>query len=314
MRRRQFASIIGLLQAAAIVTAVFSVVTIFDHLHRHIEMFSHFRLQYLVISAMLALLFAVFRQRNYALLMLIIAAINTVPVAPWYLSAATVASSSDARITVMHANVLGSNDDYARVVALIAAEQPDLVFLQEIHNGWARTIVDLSPDYPYGRFEPRDDNFGIAVLSRRPFTTITSIDSPPHGFPTLIAAVQLGASELTFVSTHAMPPIGRDAVNSRNQQLADAASIVAALHGPGVLIGDLNISMWSHHYRKMIADNGLRDSRHGFGVIPTWPTFLPFAKIPIDHCLVTAEVSVIDVRSGPNIGSDHLPLLVTLGL
>jgi endonuclease/exonuclease/phosphatase (EEP) superfamily protein YafD len=79
-----------------------------------------------------------------------------------------------------------------------------------------------------------------------------------------------------------------------------------------IIAGDLNLSPWSPYYARLVRETGLADIRKGFGLLPTWPTHLRPMMIPIDHCLVSPDISVSRVRTGEHIGSDHLPLIVDL--
>ena len=189
-----------------------------------------------------------------------------------------------------------------------------MVFLQEVTARHNRELAELRGRLDYSLIIPREDNFGIAVLSRLPFEGARVIQSPPDGLPTLVVEVLVDGTAATFVTTHPVPPLGETGFDSRNEQLAGIADLVNDIEGPGVLIGDLNTTMWGRHYRQLVDDTGLVDSRYGHGVLPTWPTSLPFAMIPIDHCLVSPEFVVLGIRTGPDIGSDHRPLIVDLGL
>jgi len=308
--RQAIASLKGLLEAGAVLTAIFSVATAFDGLHQYLELFSHFRLQYLVVAAWLAVFFAVIRSRRHLLLMLAVAALNTWFVAPWYQSD-EIAAGHEAGFKVLLANVLTTNGEHEKLSALLAEERPDFVFLQEVSDGWAARI-DQIEEYPYRHVVPRSGSFGIAMLSRFPIDRAETILSPPRDFPTIVAIVSVQGETITFTSTHPMPPLGNANYDARNKQLADVAQIVNGQDTARVLIGDLNTTMWGNNYRGLIENTGLRNARQGFGLLPTWPTHIPIAKIPIDHCLISDELAVIDIHTGPTIGSDHLPLIVTL--
>ena len=82
---------------------------------------------------------------------------------------------------------------------------------------------------------------------------------------------------------------------------------------PVILLADLNTTSWSATFQALTTRAGLRDSRLGFGVQPTWPARLPGLRIPIDHCLVSPEVQVHDRRVEENAGSDHFAIYVDIG-
>lgn len=305
-------SVTGLLQAAAVVTVVFSIGTLLPVDHYLVQIFTHFRLQYLCISLLLLVVFLGLRSPWFVAAIAVTAAVNAIFVLPWYFGEDEPAEGI--QLKVLHANVLSKNTEYERLIALLAAEEADLVMLQEISPDWLVELDVLRADYPYSYAEAREGNFGIALFSRLPVTSITHIDSPPFGYPTIVASLDVGGDVLHVIGTHPMIPVNGDFYGARNEQLAGIAALLRKQTGPRLLIGDLNLSQWDINYASLVRQSGLRNARKGFGIIPTWPVFMPPAMIPIDHVLVSDAITVHDIHSGPRIGSDHLPLIVTLSL
>jgi endonuclease/exonuclease/phosphatase (EEP) superfamily protein YafD len=81
-----------------------------------------------------------------------------------------------------------------------------------------------------------------------------------------------------------------------------------------ILLGDLNTTAWSHAFQKLVKQMDLKDSRKGYGLQITWPSMMPILGITIDHCLISDTISVLDHKIGPNIGSDHYPVYVEVGM
>ena len=311
-KTRKVVTLVGLLQAAAMLTIVFSFLTAIDIALFGIELFSPFRLQYLAVSLLLLSAFAILRNPSYAIALLVTAVFNASLVLPWYLGDGGNATGTELKL--LNANVLADNDDYSRLLELIAVEQPDVIFLLEFSPEWETATKPLQVDYPYSYRQPRHDNFGIAMFSRVPLETVTHVDSPPLGYPTIVTAVLLGDRRLTLIGTHPTVPITQSLYDARNAQLQSLEQLVDTAAGPVVLCGDLNASVWDHSYKRLQENTGLRNARRGFGVLPSWPTFMPFAMIPIDHVMVSEQVQVVEARTAGRIGSDHLPLVVTIAL
>ena len=310
--RGRLVTLVGLLQVAAILTIAFSVVTLLRTDHFALQLFSHFRLQYLVISLLLFVVFAVLRSPRYAAALLAVALLNASLVLPWYLDKHESASGADLKLLL--ANVLSTNTKYEQLFDLLDAEDPDVVVLLEVSPEWLVAMDPLRLTYPYSYAEARDGNFGIALFSRLPLKSVGHVDSPPFGYPTINATLAVREHSLHLVATHPTHPLGKRRYAARNKHLESLPALLQNPAGTTVLVGDLNTSMWGINYRLLEAKTGFRNARRGFGIAPTWPTFLPFAMIPIDHVLVSKDVGVRSVHVGQRIGSDHLPLVVTITL
>ena len=296
-----------------VLTVVFSVATVFNDWHRYLELFSHFRLQYLFVALLLTLAFLAMRWPSYSVIGIATVALNAWFVVPWYIPDDE-APARTADLKIMLSNVLATNESAERFMALVAEETPDVLVIQEATPVWMAQLGSLHAAYPHRIAEPREDPFGIAVLSKLPMESAAVNASDPMGFPEIIARLVVDDRALNLISTHPMPPIGNNNYSSRNLQLYGVAQLAANTPEPLVVIGDLNTTMWAHHYRRLVDTAGLRNARQGFGVHPTWPLFMPFAMIPIDHCLVSDGSQVIAFESGPSIGSDHLPIIVSLAI
>jgi endonuclease/exonuclease/phosphatase (EEP) superfamily protein YafD len=83
------------------------------------------------------------------------------------------------------------------------------------------------------------------------------------------------------------------------------------------IMGDLNASMWSPAYKRMMRRQGLKDAREGHGLVLTQHGHGPVSGLlwrPIDHCLHNDRLAVRNFYAGPDLGSDHLPIVAELCL
>jgi endonuclease/exonuclease/phosphatase (EEP) superfamily protein YafD len=84
-----------------------------------------------------------------------------------------------------------------------------------------------------------------------------------------------------------------------------------AANGRLVLAGDLNLTPWSPRFARLLTETGLDDSGLRRGLAPTW--LWPFG-LAIDHVLVGAGLVALDNHLGPELGSDHRPVIVDLAI
>ncbi len=299
----------GLLTAAGTLICIATLAGFLGRLWWGFELATHFRVQYAVALGLGALALLVWRRRRWASIFVIFALLNAVLLAPRFSAVAETQTGDDGPVLrALLANVNSANRDYSRIRDTIIDRNPDFVVLLEVTPWLLDRLADLAGRYPYRAAAPREDNFGIAFLSRRPFLRADVVRLGAPGLPSIIAEFADDQRGFTLLSTHPLPPIGAEQARERNDQLAQLAQLTRQTRHPLLLLGDLNTSPWSPYFEQLLAESGLRDS--GRGILPSWPVGWPPLWIPIDHALFSAGIRIRHRETGPDLGSDHYPVIV----
>lgn len=212
------------------------------------------------------------------------------------------------RLTVVTVNLLWSNGQHQRLRDWLRAEAPDIVVTQETTSRWAAQLDKLDDLLPYRRLPgPTDD---LAILSRYPFEMANEIDIRVHG-TLAMARLSIGQRRIGLMALHASVPLSPAWQVARDEMFGDIARFARRTRHPLIVAGDFNATPWSRSMRLMVRESPLRHAP-GFWR-PTWAAYVPhWMGIPIDHVLAATDCHVVDRRVGPDIGSDHRPVLATV--
>ncbi len=295
--------------------ALASMVGYLGSLSWFLDLFAHFRLQYTAVLGLGVAILLLLRKPKWALLVGLFLLPNLaalVPyVSPWPRATAS-GNGPSVRLALANVNTMNRNHDALK--AFLFDIDADVIVLEEIDPVWLEAMTELDSRYPHSVKVPLRSNFGIGLWSLHPLRSSQTVAFDLPGVPSLVATVDVEGKPLRVLATHPLPP--RDARNTdfRDKQLAGIAAIAGEGSPYSVVLGDLNTTPWGRAFQKMLAGSGLRDSALGMGLQWSWPVgFWPLA-LPIDHCLVSERVDVLDRWIGPDVGSDHYPLVVDVRL
>src|SRR5690606_12540823 len=195
--------------------------------------------------------------------------------------------------------------DVGRIAAVIAEHEPDIVCLQELDVGRARTgMVDQAgaiadrlamTDHFHAAMRVETEQYGDAILTPRPERLVKSDELPTvRGVPgleprgALWVAIDFDGVSLNVINTH----LG---LVPREQRLQAAALIGAGwlghpdCTGPTILTGDFNATSVTRPYRALTSR--LADGQRLLGLKPSVKAFpSAFPAIRIDHVFTSPEV------------------------
>ena len=299
----------GLITSAGVVACLATVMGCAGRLLWFFDLFSHFRVQYLFGLSILGIILFIAGRRKSAIVFIVFAGINFAVILPLYLGGQPEAPQGLKVTRAMLLNVNTHSGNPKKIEYVIQQLNPDIVVLEEISSQWVRDLEWLMASHPYVCIQPREDNFGIGLFSKLPLIKNEVVYIGRSDVPSIIATINIQGSELDILATHPLPPNGAEYSKCRNEQLESISDYIDPSSSL-LLLGDLNVTPWSHHFKTLLKRSGLIDSNRGCGVQPSWPAGNPLLWIPIDHCLHSPDILVIQRRIGPDVGSDHYPVII----
>jgi endonuclease/exonuclease/phosphatase (EEP) superfamily protein YafD len=207
-------------------------------------------------------------------------------------------------------------------VEFLRGRPADVVALQELRPETAAAIEAdpaLVARYPYRALVPRDDVWGMGVLSRLPI-----LDAHYEYNPAMqVLQLDLGSGRrLAVVNAHPAHadieslgstslPLGLDTA-ARNAALDVVRAHIDALIGlglPVVMLGDLNTTASEPAFDRFVT--GLREAHRDVGIGPGWtwrPSRLEFTGmgfLRIDHVVASPQIAPVGIDIAcPPVG-DH---------
>ncbi len=275
------------------------------------EFLSHARPLLLLAAIVLTLCLLAAKSRRGVLLGVALVLINSIQIISLYIPYSVERSSNDLHVKLLQMNIWGGqNRKFETVIKVIQQEDADIVGISELTKGWWQILQPKMKKYPYQVVEPSFG--GIGLLSKFPIRDGRVEHFGEIKRPRVVAQVLVKDKWIKVIFAHPIIPMRR--VGFRDAELAVIAKDASSGDEPVILAGDLNCTPFSYFFYKLQRDGRLRDSEKGFGYQPSWSTFHILPLFCIDHCLASSDVSFVRRYNGPNVGSDHLPVITELSL
>jgi len=273
------------------------------------EITSHFRVQYFFILIIFTIFFFLGKQKKLAFYSAVFALTNLILIWPyWFTNKTPYTNKPGVKALLINLDV--TNFSHEKVSSLIGQNHSDIIILEEFDKKWKSRLGKTLEKFPYSVVSPWNNGWAIGLFSRLPLNKSKLGRLGKSPIPYVMAEFEWQEKSYTLLGAHLQDPMTEVQTDVRNRQLASLADIIKNLKKPIILLGDLNISLWSPYFQLFIKKTDLREARLGWGLYPTWPTnFFPL-RIPIDHGLVSKGVGVHSFSLGPNIGSDHFPIII----
>jgi endonuclease/exonuclease/phosphatase (EEP) superfamily protein YafD len=218
-------------------------------------------------------------------------------------------------ISIITANVLMTNRQSEKLIALVKKYQPDVLVTLESNQWWQDQLDVLETDMPYSMKCPLENLYGMHIYSRLPLDDTSISFLVEKDIPSMHAQITLRSGvKVRLHFLHPAPPSPTENPESaeRDAELVVVARSVADSKQPLIVTGDLNDVAWSATTRLFRKLSGLLDPRVGRGMFNTFHGDYWFLRWPLDHLFHSHHFTLRNMERLSSIGSDHFALYTEL--
>jgi endonuclease/exonuclease/phosphatase (EEP) superfamily protein YafD len=197
------------------------------------------------------------------------------------------ALTSEAKLRFIQFNTSATDGDYETNIKRIAAENPDIISVQEVTPDWDEALRDiLAAQYPYSRSFRRIDFYGLAIYSKRPFSRIDTFEIDK--IPNIVGSIAIDSlhPDVFFVASHTPPP--SDGYTAIRNYLARVAQRIQHINAPIIALGDYHVVPWSSELQAFRQKTALIEGRRSYA---------PNAPTPTDYILYSKQFNCLSFEA-----------------
>lgn len=314
------------------ISTVFSILGFLDRLAFWFNLLVQFRWQYLAVQLFSILALALLTRKTATAWLLLLMGLNVVPLLPYFLTNTSEPLESKLTMRIAQMNANSKNEEYFKVLNYIRTSNPDAFIVEELNPTLTVKINEALTDYPFTYARPQTTPYGIGVWSKFPIQDCKFVELVSGGRIAVFCSFRKGKQSITLVGVHLASPTTVRSWSEQIEEFEILSKEIELLPRPLVVAGDFNATPWTSNVQWFLNKSKLKDARVARGLQCTWPSDRPISRIPItneyvrlslplvnrllmlpiDHFLLSEDLTPRQITVGPDIGSDHYPVLLEL--
>lgn len=275
------------------------------------DVFAQFSAQF--IFTVFAFSFATFMPKYKALIGMVLLILMAVAYGAWpilYSGDVTKGpfpmAKGERAIRVAHFNTFVKNQDFAAITKEIERLDADVVTLIEFENVKKPVLLSLQRTYPFQYDCNNLPYCHFAIISKHP---ILAVSANGHWAGPGYISARLGGT-LTGLTVYGVHTTRFPHSRWQLRQINALVKYLEGQTGDMIVMGDFNATPFSRITTTLEQGTGLSRVTH----MPTWPATFALPQLAIDHVFVSPKIRVLaDQQVGNPSGSDHFPIVMTLG-